>query len=66
MAEVNSQTKAKNKHNTKNYDNIRIVVQNGKKILKSMAEKQEESLNWYTKKTLQAKILDDTGKGIEL
>lgn len=67
MAVGNSQTRAKNKYNAKNYDSLRIVVKKGqKKVLQAIAEQQGDSLNGYTKKALQAKILTDTGEKIEL
>ncbi len=67
MTAGNSQTRAKNKYNAKNYDSLRIIVQKGKRdILKAIAEQQGESLNGYTKKALQAKIKADTGEEIEL
>lgn len=67
MAVGNSQTRAKNKYNAKNYDSLRIVVKKGKKQdLQAIAEQQGCSLNGYTKQALQAKILTDTGKEIEL
>ena len=69
MAETkgNSQTRAKNKYNSKNYDSLRIVVAKGQKeVLQSIAKEQGVSLNGYTKQALQAKIKADTGKDIEL
>ena len=69
MAETkgNSQTRAKNKYNSKNYDSLRIVVAKGQKeVLQSIAKKQGASLNGYTKQALKAKIKADTGKDIEL
>lgn len=63
----NSQTRAKNKYNSKNYDSLRIVVAKGQKeVLQSIAKGQGASLNGYTKQALQAKIKADTGKEIEL
>ena len=69
MAETkgNSQTRAKNKYNSKNYDSLRIVVAKGQKeVLQSIAKEQGVSLNGYTKQALQAKIKADTGKDVEL
>lgn len=69
MAETkgNSQTRAKNKYNSKNYDSLRIVVAKGQKeVLQSIAKEQGASLNGYTKQALQAKIKADTGKDVEL
>ena len=69
MAETkgNSQTRAKNKYNSKNYDSLRIVVAKGQKeVLQSIAKEQGASLNGYTKQALKAKIKADTGKDIEL
>ncbi len=63
----NSQTRAKNKYNSKNYDSLRIVVAKGQKeVLQSIAKEQGASLNGYTKQALQAKIKADTGKDVEL
>ena len=69
MAETkgNSQTRAKNKYNSKNYDSLRIVVAKGQKEgLQSIAKEQGASLNGYTRQALKAKIKADTGKDIEL
>ena len=69
MAETkgNSQTRAKNKYNSKNYDSLRIVVAKGQKeVLQSIAKEQGASLNGYTNQALKAKIKADTGKDIEL
>ena len=63
----NSQTRAKNKYNSKNYDSLRIVVAKGQKeVLQNIAKEQGASLNGYTKQALQAKIKADTGKDREL
>ena len=46
MAETkgNSQTRAKNKYNSKNYDSLRIVVAKGQKeVLQSIAKEQGAS-----------------------
>ena len=62
-----SQTRAKNKYNSKMYDSLRIVVSKGKKeVLQAIAAEQGDSLNGYTKKALKAKVKHDTGKDIEL
>lgn len=63
----NSQTRAKNKYNAKNYDSLRIVVQKGKKdVISKIAAQQGESINGYTKKALKDKIKADTGQEIDL
>ena len=63
----NSQTRAKNRYNSKNYDSLRIVVAKGQKeVLQSIAKEQGASLNGYTKQALKAKIKADTGKDVEL
>ena len=42
----NSQTRAKNKYNSKNYDSLRIVVKKGKKaIISQYAQEQGKSIN---------------------
>ena len=46
-------TKAKNKYNANNYDNLRIVVPKGKKdIIKAHAEKQGESINGFVNRAI--------------
>ena len=41
-------TKAKNKYNSANYDNLRIVVPKGKKdIIKEYAQKKGKSINGF-------------------
>ncbi len=46
-------TKAKNKYNAANYDNLRIVVPKGKKEqIKAFAEKQGESINGFVNRCI--------------
>ena len=69
MAETKgkSQTRAKNKYNSKNYDSLRIVVAKGQKeVLQNIAKEQGTSLNGYTKQALKAQVKADTGNEIEL
>lgn len=43
-----SATRAKNKYNAANYDNLRVVVPKGKKdIIKAFAESKGESVNGF-------------------
>lgn len=47
------QTRAKNKYNTKAYDNLRIVVKKGKKdIIKTYAESKGESINGFVNRAI--------------
>ena len=53
----NSQTRAKNKYNSKNYDSLRIVVKKGKKaIISQYAQEQGKSINGLVKELLEDKI----------
>ena len=53
-----SATKAKNKYNAQNYDNLRIVVPKGRKAeLKNVAEAAGESLNSYVAKSIDERII---------
>lgn len=46
-------TKAKNKYNAKNYDNLRIVVPKGQKAtVEAAAAAAGESINMYTQRAL--------------
>ena len=59
--------RANAKYNAKAYEQVPFRVKKGqKKVLQAIAEQQGDSLNGYTKKALQAKILTDTGEEIEL
>ena len=65
MAELkgNSQTKAKNKYNAKNYDSLRIVTKKGKKdVIKSHAESKGESINAFVNRAIDETIERDGGK----
>lgn len=55
MAEINgkSSTRAKNKYNAANYDNLRIVVPKGTKdIIKAHAENKGESINGFVNRAI--------------
>lgn len=67
MAISEARKRANAKYNAKAYEQVPFRVKKGQKqVLKDIAEQQDESLNGYIKSTVQAKILDDTGKEIEL
>ena len=58
----NSQTRAKNKYNAKNYDNLRIVVPKGKKdTIKAFADGQGKSLNGFVNEAIDEKMERDSG-----
>lgn len=49
----NSQTRAKNKYNAKNYDRIALQVKKGRRdILKAHADSQGESLNGFINRAI--------------
>lgn len=53
----NSQTRAKNKYNAKNYDSLRIVVaKGGKAIIKQYTDKEGKSINGLVNELLEAEI----------
>ena len=53
----NSQTRAKNKYNAKNYDSLRIIVKKGNKdIIKAHAAEQGESLNGFVNRAIEETI----------
>lgn len=59
MAELkgNSQTRAKNKYNSKNYDSLRIIVKKGgKAIIKQYTDKEGKSINGLVNELLEAEI----------
>lgn len=67
MAISEARKRANAKYNAKAYEQVPFRVKKGQKqVLKDIAEQQDESLNSYIKSAVQAKILDDTGKEIEL
>ncbi|MCI5892674.1 MAG: antitoxin [Clostridiales bacterium] len=67
MAISEARKRANAKYNAKAYEQVPFRVKKGQKqVLKDIAEQQDESLNGYIKSAVQAKILDDTGKEIEL
>jgi len=58
-----SSTKAKNKYNAANYDNLRIVVPKGKKeLIKTHAESQGESINGFVNRAIEETIKHDIDK----
>lgn len=67
MAVSKAQQKAVAKYMKNNYDEIKVRVAKGSKMLiESAAREQGESINGYVKKAVQAKFERDTGKEIEL
>ena len=57
----NSQTRAKNKYNAKNYDSLRIIVKKGNKdIIKAHAAEQGESLNGFVNRAIEETIKRDS------
>lgn len=59
MADIkgNSQTRAKNKYNSKNYDSLRIVVKKGKKaVISRYAQEQGKSINGLVNELLENEI----------
>ena len=62
-----AQQKAVAKYMKNNYDEIKIRVEKGgKNIIKSAADKANESVNAYIKKAVIRQIKADTGEDIEL
>ncbi|MBQ7504499.1 MAG: hypothetical protein IJT79_04205 [Ruminococcus sp.] len=59
----NSQTRAKNKYNAKNYDSLRIVVKKGRKeVIKAHAESKGESINGFVNRAIDETIERDAKK----
>lgn len=57
MTASKAQMKATNKYNSKNYDNLRIVVPKGQKAtVEAAASDVGESVNMYTQKALLARM----------
>lgn len=57
----NSQTRAKNKYNAKNYDSLRIIVKKGNKdIIKAHAAEQCESLNGFVNRAIDEAMQRDS------
>lgn len=57
----NSQTRAKNKYNAKNYDSLRIIVKKGNKdIIKAHAAEQGESLNGFVNRAIDEAMQRDS------
>ena len=55
-----SSTKAKNKYNATNYDNLRIVVPKGTKdIIKAHAERNGESINGFVNRAINETMEND-------
>ena len=59
----NSQTRAKNKYNSKNYDSLRIVVKKGKKAIISQYARTRKKYKWTCKWTFRGQ--NTTIKSIE-
>ncbi|MCQ4023316.1 MULTISPECIES: hypothetical protein [unclassified Ruminococcus] len=56
----NSQTRAKNKYNAKNYDSLRIIVKKGNKdIIKAHAAEQGESINGFVNRAIDEAMKRD-------
>lgn len=56
----NSQTRAKNKYNAKNYDRIALQVKKGRKdIIRAHAESKGESLNGFVNRAIDETIERD-------
>lgn len=54
-------TRAKNKYNAANYDNLRIVVPKGKKEkIKAFAESKNESLNGFVNRAIDEAMENNT------
>lgn len=65
MAELQgkSSTRAKNKYNAKNYDDLRIVVPKGEKErIRAHAQERQESLNGFVKRAIDETMERDKGK----
>lgn len=53
-------TRAKNKYNTANYDNLRIIVPKGKKdIIKEFAASKGESINGFVNRAIDEAMKGD-------
>lgn len=61
MAETGkSSTRAKNKYNAANYDNLRIVVPKGKKDkIKAFADSKGESINGFVNRVIDEALQSD-------
>lgn len=67
MAISKAQQKAVAKYNSKSYDEMKIRVKKGtKQLIETAAKAQNESINGYVKKAIQARYVADTGNKIEL
>lgn len=67
MAVSKAQQKAVNKYIKSNYDRLNITIAKGtKSVLEAAAKADNESVNGYVKKAVQAKYEADTGEKIEL
>lgn len=56
----NSQTRAKNKYNAKNYDRIALQVKKGRKdVIKAHAESKGESINGFVNRAIDETIERD-------
>ena len=62
MAETNgkSSTRAKNKYNAANYDNLRIVVpKGGKEVIREHAKIRGESINGFVNRAINETMEND-------
>lgn len=67
MAVSKAQQKAVAKYMKNNYDEMKIRVKKGSKnLIEAAAKADNESINGYIKKAVQAKYEADTGNKIEL
>lgn len=58
-----SSTRAKNKYNAENYDNLRIVVPKGKKDkIKAFAESKGESINGFVNRVIDEAMQNEGNK----
>ena len=58
-------TKAKNKYNSQNYDNLRIVTPKGKKsIIQAHANSKGESINGFVNRAIDEAIMRDNNEVI--
>ncbi len=56
-------TRAKNKYNTANYDNLRIIVPKGKKdIIREYAARKGESINGFVNRAIDEAMQDEGEK----
>lgn len=62
-----AQKRAVAKYNAKNYDELKIRIEKGKKaVIQAIANEQGKSVNGYIKEAVEGKIKADIGKDVEL